>query len=140
MQELTTFLGNHLGLSSAAGIVLLLLIIVEILRVKKRAFNISNLQATQLINRENAVIIDIRSPEAYRNGHIIDAQSLSAQEILTNPKKIEKFKKRPLILVGQTSQDAQKVTAFLIKRGYNAFSLTGGMGSWLDAQLPIVKK
>lgn len=140
MQEITTFVTNHSLLSLALVAVLLLLMLIELIRAKKNVFNISPTQLTRLINRENAAIIDIRQSEAYKQGHIIDAQSVNPQEIRQNPKKLEKFKARPLVIVANASSESQKIAAFLLKHGYNAYSLTGGIRAWSDAQMPLIKE
>jgi rhodanese-related sulfurtransferase len=140
MQELTTFLSNHMALTYALAIVLVLLMIIEFFRLKRHAFRVNTSQAIQLINREHAVILDIRSPDLFQKGHIIDAQLLTSKEILENPKKIERFKNKPIILVCSTGNESQKVTLSLIKQGYNVYLLSGGIRAWTEAALPLVKE
>lgn len=139
MQDLITFITNHPYLNLAAVAVLLLIMFVELLRAKRNVFNINPTQATQLINHDNAVVIDIRQQEAYRQGHIIGSQLIISQEIRQNLKKLEKFKNRPIIVVSNMSSESQKIAALLLKQGYNAYSLNGGMRAWSDAQMPLVK-
>lgn len=140
MQELTTFISNHTELGIAVALIILLLIVVELLRAKRKSFSLTPSQATQMMNHDNAVVIDIRPTDAYRKGHIINAQSLPAQEIRDNPKKIEKYKNRPLLIVCNAGLESQKLAALLLKQGYNAFSLAGGLRSWSEAQMPLVKE
>lgn len=140
MQDITTFITNHPYMIAALGILFVLLLIIEFIRARRGSFNISSLQATQKINHDNAAVIDVRANEAYRKGHIIDAISLSGKEIQDNTKKLEKFKNKPLIIVCTAGIESQKIASMLLKRGYNAFSLSGGMRAWMDAQLPVVKE
>ena len=140
MQDLITFFGNHPLLSMAAAVVLVLVFIVELLRAKRNTFNISPTSAVQLINHQNAVVIDIRPNDIYRKGHIIDAQSISQQEMKNSLKKLEKFKNKPIIIVCSAGIESQKVAALLLKQGYNAFSLTGGIRAWNNAGMPLVKE
>lgn len=139
MQELITFVTNHPYLNLAAVVVLLLIMLIEFIRAKRNVFNINPTEATQLINHDNAVVIDIRQQETYRQGHIIDAQLMIPQEIRQNAKKLEKFRNRPIIVVSNLSNESQKIAALLLKQGYNAYSLNGGMRAWNDAQMPLVK-
>lgn len=139
MQDLITFITNHLMLSIAALLVLILLFIVETMRAK-RLSGVSPQQTVQLINHDNAVIIDIRPKEAFQKGHIIDAYSMTNTEINENPKKLERFKNRPLIIVCATGVESHKMAAQLMKSGYNAHAITGGIRAWIDAQLPLVKE
>jgi rhodanese-related sulfurtransferase len=138
MQEITEFVTHHPQLSIAAIAVFILLVFIELIRIKRNVFNIGPAQVTHMINRENATVIDIRQNEAYRKGHIIDAQSVQSKDILDNPKKLEKFKSRPIIIVANASPESQKIAALLLKHGYNAYSLNGGMRAWSEAQMPLV--
>lgn len=140
MQEITTFISHHLALSLAAIIVFLLVIVVEMLRTKRNTFNIGIPKAVQMINHENAVVIDIRPEDAYRKGHIIDARNMPANTLRESPKKLEKFKNKPIILVCVAGIETQKLASSLIKSGYQAFSLAGGIKAWHEAQMPIVKE
>lgn len=140
MQDIITFISQHPTLSFGILLVLILLIIVEFIRNKRRISQVSPLQMTQLINHENAVVIDIRANEAYRKGHIIDALSFTPQELRESGKKLEKFKSKPLILICQTGAESQKIAASMLKEGYNVRSLAGGMRSWIEAQMPLVKE
>jgi rhodanese-related sulfurtransferase len=139
MQDLSLFISNHLALTYAFAFALILLMVVEFLRVRRMTYRIDVKDAIQLINRKNAVIIDIRAPDLYRTGHIIDAISMTPRDILENPKKVEKFKSKPMIVVCLGGVESQKVAAFLLKEGYNAFSLSGGIRAWSEAELPLVK-
>ena len=112
--------------------------LIEFIRAKRNVFNISPAQVTQLINRENAIVVDIRQNEIYRKSHIIDAQSINPKDILQNHKKLEKFKGRPIIIVANATNESQKIAALLLKHGYNAYSLSGGMRAWGEAQMPLV--
>ena len=134
MQDLFTFMTHHLALSYSLAIVLFLLAVVEFMRLKRNNFRINTTQAVHLINRQNAVIIDIRSNELFRKGHIIDAASVTAKEIMDGGKKIEKYKNKPVIIVCNSGMESQKIAASLLKRGYNAYSLSGGIRAWSDAE------
>jgi rhodanese-related sulfurtransferase len=140
MQDLTTFIANHPFLSLATAVIFVLLMVVELIRARGKVFNITPAEATQKINHDNAVVIDIRPNDAYRQGHIISAYSMLPQEIKDNPKKLEKFRARTIILVCQTGNESQKIAALLLKQGYNAYSLASGMRAWSEAQMPVVKE
>src|SRR5262245_627869 len=137
MQEFTTFISNHPMLSLATAIILALLIIVELLRARGGSGQLSPLQVTRLINHDNAVVIDVRPSELYRKNHIIDAQSISINEIQSHAKKLEKFKGRPIIVVCSVGNESQKIAASLLKQGLIAYSLAGGMRAWNQAEMPL---
>lgn len=140
MQDISIFLNHHLSLTLSVAAVIVLLLIIETLRARKNTFNISPLQLTQLINKQNAAVIDIRHIDAFRSGHIIGAQAMSVSDIQKNTKKLEKYKDRPIVIVSNTPLESQKIAVMLLKQGYNAFSLLGGIKSWHEAQMPLIKE
>src|SRR5579862_444794 len=139
MQEITTFLGQHSGLTLALAMIALFLVVVEFMRLKRKTASLSALQVTQMINHDQAVIIDIRSSDVYKKGHIIDAVSISANELSETPKKLDKYKSKPIIVVCNAGLESQKLAAQLLKQGYNAFALSGGMRAWNAANMPFVR-
>jgi rhodanese-related sulfurtransferase len=140
MQDLAQFIANHMVLTYALAIILILLMILEFFRAKRNQHAINTSTMVQLINRENAVVIDVRPLDMHKKGHIIDAHPFSASVLMTNTKPLEKFKKRPIIVVCDTGFESQKMAAFLLRQGYNAHSLAGGQRAWTEADLPLIKE
>lgn len=140
MQEFITFFSNHLLLTLTAIALFIALIVVELIRAKRSNFSITPTQATQLINHQHAVIADVRAKEAFQKGHIIDAISMTPDEIRKSAKKLEKYKGKPIIVVCTSGVESQKLAAHLIKQGYNAYSLSGGIRTWTQANMPLVKE
>lgn len=140
MHEFITFLSSHSVLTAAIIVVLFSVMIVEFFRAKRSNFEVKPIQAIQLINHDNAVVIDIRSNEHYRKGHIINAYSMNAQDLNQSVKKLEKFWTRPILIVCGTGAESQKLAASLLKRGYNAYSISGGIRAWSEAQMPLIKE
>lgn len=139
MQDITLFISHHLELAYGFAILLVLLVIIEFFRLRRLNFRVAPAQAVQLINRDNAVVIDLRANETYRQGHIIDALCLTARELADNPKKIDKYRNKPIILVCATGVESQKTALILSKQGYQVYALTGGIRGWAGADLPLVK-
>jgi rhodanese-related sulfurtransferase len=140
MQELTSFLAQHSLLSLGMATVLVLLMVVEVIRIKRGIAQLSPQMATSMINRENAVIIDVRTKDAFKKSHIIGAISLPAAELIKNTKPLEKHKAKPLIFVCQNGSESQRIANIIHKLGYNAFALHGGIRAWCEAQMPLIKE
>ena len=139
MQDLSIFMAKHSLLVSSMLVLIVFIAIIEILRMRRGFNGINPVQATHKINHENATVIDIRSAEAFQAGHILAAHSIPTDP-LKQTKKLEKLRKKPVIVVCEQGIKSQKVTSELVKAGYNAVSLTGGMKAWTDANMPIVKE
>ena len=93
----------------------ILVLLVELIRARKNSFNVNQFQATQLINHSNAIVIDIRPNDLFRKGHIIDAQSMTAQEIRNHAKKLEKWKNKPIIIFCKHRYRVAKSSRVIVK-------------------------
>lgn len=139
MENFSVFIAHHLALFYLFSSALVALMFVEFLRSKRLALAIAPAQAVTLINRNNAVVIDIRTQDQYKTGHIIDSVSSPQLSLVEAQKKLGKYKTKPLILVCQSGTDSRKTAALLAKNGFHAVALAGGMRSWSHANLPLVK-
>ncbi len=101
---------------------------------------VSTAQATQLINRENALVIDVRDAQQFASGRVLNARSLPAAEIETRAGELSRYKERPLILCCDSGLRAQAAVAPLRKLGFErVVVLQGGLAGWRAAGLPISK-
>ena len=128
---------------SCAWVVLFGMLIYSFFSAKMRGFALVNAQeVVQLINREDAVVIDVRSIDAFRRGHVAGAKNLQISKIEQNPKTaLEKHSSHPIILVCETGAASLKAAALLHKSGVKSVcALRGGMNEWLQANLPTVSK
>lgn len=139
MQDLIIFMQHHGLLSVALGVILLLIIFIELIRAKRVSQQLSPAEVTALINKHNAVVVDIRSTDAYTSGHIIDAISLPLSDLTKKLNKLEKYKSKPLILICAMGHDSLKATPQLTQQGYTVNILSGGLRAWRSANLPLVK-
>lgn len=140
MQQLTIFLQHHVLLASTTVAVFIILLLVELMRSRRNIYTLSPNQAIQLINHHHAQVIDIRAEDAFKNGHIINANHLPDSEMQKNPRKLEKYKGKPIIVVCNQGGDAQKIAAHLRQLGFNAFTLANGFRGWEQEHYPVVKK
>ncbi len=139
MQDILLFTQHHYWLLLALSAVLILLIVLEFFKQKNASHGLSPLKATHLINHDNAVVIDVRSTDAFAKGHIVNAISLPASDIQQKTGKLEKHKSNPLILVCATGTDSTRIANQLLQQGYTTHFLSGGLRTWTDANLPLVK-
>lgn len=96
--------------------------------------------AVAKINREKAVIVDVREPEAYVKGHITNAKNIPLAQLEERLPQVAKNKALPVILVCEKGAQAVRAEAQAKKLGYaNAQALAGGMKAWRDANLPVTK-
>lgn len=97
------------------------------------------LQATQLINQNKTVILDVRDEAQFAAGHIRDARNILAKELTQRVGELEKLKNRNFLVVCQSGTQAAGAAAKLVKAGIpEVFCLDGGMRAWQAQSLPVV--
>lgn len=104
------------------------------------AHSLTPAQATMLINREDAQLIDIREPNEYVAGHPCDSRNIPGDSLGERAAELEAFKATPLILVCQSGARASAACATLSKLGFSkVHALDGGIAAWSEAGLPLKK-
>lgn len=105
---------------------------------RRAGTQLSPLQATQLINREEAQIIDVREPHEYAAGHLPNARNLPLKELASRVSELESCKEKPLVLVCASGVRSGQACAQLQKLGFTQLNnLDGGVHAWEKAGLPI---
>lgn len=101
---------------------------------------VSTLQATQLMNRDDALVIDLRPAAEYAKGHILGARSIPLAELERRAGELDKHKAKPVILHCGDGNRAGGGVSLLRKSGFaNVVNLTGGYAAWQQAGLPVEK-
>jgi rhodanese-related sulfurtransferase len=102
---------------------------------------VSPMQATLMLNREDAIVVDVREPAEWASGHIVNARHIALGQLDKRLAEIEKFKARPVIVCCASGNRSASACGKLRKAGFEkVFNLDGGMGAWNDANLPITTK
>ena len=98
------------------------------------------LQAVQLLNRKDALMIDVREPGEFSAGHAPNAKNIPLAQLEKRLGDLEKFKNRPILVVCQTGGRSHSATTALKKAGFSeVVVLAGGMGAWQTANMPVEK-
>lgn len=101
---------------------------------------LSAVEATLKINREDAVIIDVRTADEFGSGHIPNARHIPLADLERRAPEIAKSGK-PVILCCATGARSAAATDTLQKAGIESvFNLTGGMQAWQQAGQPVSRK
>ena len=102
--------------------------------------SVSTLEATQLINRSDALVVDLRSADDYAKGHILGARNIPLADLERRAGELEKLKAKPLILHCADGNRTGGGVAVLRAKGFDkAHNLAGGYAAWLQAGLPVEK-
>ena len=94
--------------------------------------------AVQLINREKAVVVDVRESDEFASGHITGSRHIPVADFEQRLPEVVKNKQVPLILVCAAGPRANRCLAKAKTLGYEkAVVLAGGLRAWNEANLPV---
>ena len=101
---------------------------------------VSTLQATQMMNREDALVIDVRDADAYAKGHILGAKSIPLADLGRRAADLQKHKTKAVIVSCQNGDRSAGAAATLRQNGFaRVHPLNGGFAAWQQAGLPVEK-
>lgn len=141
MDQFAEFVGNH-ALLSLAFVGLLLALIYSEIHQKTRGFTeLNSAGVTDLINRSDAVLIDVSSNADYNAGHIVNAMHMPLSQVDPESKQLAKLKDKTIVVYCKNGQTAGQACTKLTKGGFaNVNMLKGGLLSWQADQLPVTTK
>lgn len=140
LHQIPQFVIKHWALAGAFVAVLIVILIEEIRSQNAGGPRVSPLAATQLINRQDALVVDVRDPGVFREGHIANAKNFPVVDLARQMKKLTAQPDRPVILVDANGLKVQSIALKLKAAGLTKlFILKGGMESWKSDNMPVVK-
>jgi len=137
MNQIFEFIGNNWWLVAIwAGFLIALLLDNR----SRSGASVSPSQATSLINREGAVVLDIRDKKDFKSGHMSGAINIPFTDLAKRLGELEPHKDKPVVLVCKTGTTVSMASKMLREKGFNAVRLAGGMMEWNAQNLPVVRK
>ncbi|QJR80525.1 rhodanese-like domain-containing protein [Alteromonas pelagimontana] len=141
MDQLIEFASNNLLLAGVWVALVLMLIYTYINTFTSGIKEVNTHETTQLINKQDAVVLDIRPEKDFKLGHILGSRQIKPEELRAkNFKKLENVKGKPIIVVCAMGNSARGVASSLNKAGFDDVKvLKGGINAWQNAGLPVSK-
>jgi|SRR5690554_612022 len=137
MDRLLEFVINHYVLVSAF---FLLWAVFFSLESRRGGQSVSAQQATNMVNREDAKVIDLRDADEFRQGHVAGSLNIPMSQFTERVAELDKFKDKPVILVCKTGATATMAGRQLSARGFvKVARMQGGIQGWRADNLPVVK-
>ena len=138
MDKFLEFTSNHVLLVSALMVSFFVLVFSELRRKASGIINVEAGEAVSLINND-AIVVDIRSAEAFARGHIVNARNIPSDELDARMSQLEKHKSTPIIAVCDNGITSTRTVNTLRNAGFESvYGLKGGMTNWNQAGLPVV--
>ncbi len=140
MNQYIEFASNHWILVGLFFILLLVFIGVEVAERIVGVPRIRSKQLTDMVNHNDAVVVDLRTVDEYKRGHIANALNIPKSELPQRLEKLSDYKEKSVILICGTGQHASLAGSLLRKQGFsNIYLLAGGIATWQADNLPLVK-
>ena len=137
MGQLFEFVGNHLFLTGAFVVLLVAFVANE---MRRGGRSISSQELVHLVNRESALVLDIRDRKEFEAGHIVDAKNIPFASLESRIGELEPWRDRPVVITCKMGQHSGAAGTQLRKAGFeNVMRLAGGMTEWRSSSLPVVK-
>ena len=101
---------------------------------------VSTVEALQLINHKDAVIVDVREQNEYETGHLLNAKPIPLGALKGRIDELEQYRERPIVVICASGNRSRIAAAQLKNRNFTqAYSLLGGVLAWRKADLPLEK-
>lgn len=139
-EELLAFAGRHAFYAIALVGITIALLYTEIARLFRPYKALRPAALTALINRENALVVDISPLGDFEKGHIVGSKHVLPSQLDAENKLLAKVKELPLVVVCRTGMTSPQAAKRLVKAGFTRVHvLDGGIGAWQGADLPLAK-
>ncbi len=141
MQEYIDFARNNpLPIVGFVG-VLFFIIKLEISRVTRKYKQVNVNQAVMLLNKDNAVVVDVREDKEVTSGVIKGAKHITLSQLPQKIGELGKSKQAPVLVYCRSGSRSGHACNQLTKAGFEDVSnLAGGIMAWESANLPVSKR
>ena len=140
LHRLPEFIGNHTLLVMMFVAILVALVAGEVSRLFRGYKELTPAGLTLLINRENALLVDLSSNQDYERGHIAGAKHVPLSQFDPENKDLAKVKDLPVAVYCKNGTTSAQAAKRLLKAGFKqVFWLGGGLAAWQQADLPTAK-
>lgn len=138
MDRLFEFIVNHYILVSAFVALLAALFVLE---TRRGGQKVSAQAAVSLINRDKAIVVDVRERKEFNEGRITGSLHIPLSAVKERASELKKHHDKQIIVVDKMGQHSATAVKVLNAEGYtNVTRLNGGIADWKGNNLPLVKK
>ncbi len=140
MEHLPEFFANNLFLCLAFIVVLMLTLRAEFQHQSGKMNELSPMQATRLMNNENAVIVAVSETTDFEKGHIKNAINIPIKELTNKLPDLQKYSDKAVLTYCKSGNQSVRACKVLKQSNFsNVHNISGGLQNWKEANLPVVK-
>lgn len=139
IEQLLEFAVNRWELVTAFFVLLLALFYVESRRAGRK---VPPQEAVMLLNRDEAIIVDVREKKEFNEGHIKGALHIPMSKLKDQINQLNKHKDKLIIIADKAGQHGGMAIKELTgqTQEFQLARLSGGMMEWRNANLPVSTK
>lgn len=139
MDRLLEYVNNHAFLAGAAVLATIVALSYELRQRANASATVSPSGAVRMMN-DGATLLDVRSANQFKDGHIAGARNVPADQIADGAKSLEKLKEGAVIACCDSGTTSAAAARTLARLGFkNVYNLRGGLTAWRQDNLPLVK-
>jgi rhodanese-related sulfurtransferase len=102
--------------------------------------DVGALEATQLINHRDALVLDVREEKEYSAGHIANAKHIPLGQLASRVQDLEKYRDKPIVVNCRSGARSASACGILKKQGFSeVYNLRGGIMAWEQSNMPVEK-
>jgi rhodanese-related sulfurtransferase len=90
-------------------------------------------------NNSSVLLLDVRTQEEYNNelGHVANSILIPVQELEARMGELDQYKGRTIIAICRSGNRSGTAATMLMRHGFVAFNMEGGMIRWNEEGLPV---
>lgn len=105
----------------------------------KSGKSLGSSELVRLMNKDEAVVVDVRTTAEYENGHIHGALSIPHLKLASRIAELEKHRDKIIVVVDKIGQHSGGAGKTLSSKEFNVLRFSGGISEWQGSSLPLVK-
>ncbi|WP_162349520.1 rhodanese-like domain-containing protein [Pseudoxanthomonas gei] len=139
-EQLQAFASSSPLLSMALAGLTLAIVVTEIARLFRGYKALRPAELTSLMNRDNALVVDLSASADFEKGHIAGSRNVAPSQFDPENKLLAAARSLPVVMVCRSGQASAGAAKRLKKAGFEqVYWLDGGVAAWQQADLPLVK-
>lgn len=140
LPRIPQFIAHHPLLVGAFIVIVLALIGLEGTRRFRGFKELTPAGLTQLINRDDALVIDVSPIADFEKAHVPGSRHIAPSQFDPENKDLAKARDLQVVTVCRNGAESGKAARRLVKAGFtNVATLAGGLDAWRRADLPLAK-
>jgi rhodanese-related sulfurtransferase len=140
LHKLPQFVSNHLVLCLLFVALVVALLVTQVMVLLRKYKELTPAGLTQLINRDNPLLIDLSAIADFEKMHVPGAKHVAMSQFDPEHKDLAKARELPVVVMDKDGRSSDGAAQRLIKAGFTrVYTLAGGVLAWQQAQLPVAK-